>query len=89
MDISHVIFWELIKDWIWVPLVTVITTAVGFHLKAEREARQNIYERIQKEHLRVEDTYVRKDTLATLVKQIESIAEDVKYIRRNGTKDDA
>ena len=89
MDISHIMFWELIKDWIWVPLVTILTSAIGWHIKAEREARQKIYERIEAEHLRVEDKYVRKDTLTALVQQIESIAEDVKYIRRNGTKDDA
>lgn len=89
MDISHIMFWELIKDWIWLPLVTIITSAVGFHIKAEREARQKIYERIEEEHLRVEDNYVRKDTLEALIKQIESIAENVEYIRRNGTKEDA
>ena len=89
MDISHVVFLKLVVDWIWVPLVTIITTAVGFHIKAEREARQKIYERIEVEHLRVEDNYVRKDTLATLITQIETIAEDVKHIRRNGTKKDA
>ena len=89
MDISHIMFWELIKDWIWLPLVTVITSALGFHIKAEREARQKIYERIEDEHLRVEDNYVRKDTLEALVKQIESIAENVEYIRRNGIKEDA
>ena len=86
MDISAIILFDFVKEWVWLPLITIVTSAIGFHIKAEREARKDIYERIEEEHLRVEDNYVRKDTFKALVKQIETIAEDVKYIRRNGAK---
>ena len=93
MDISHIVFWELIKDWIWVPLTTLVLSAIGWHIKSDREERKErraeikeLHERINKEHLRVEDKYVGKDTLKIIIKQIEAIAKDVKHIRESGDK---
>ena len=63
------------------------------HIKSDRDARrqhyqdvEKIYTRITEEHKRVEDNYVRKDALEPLIKQIETIADDVNHIRRNGDK---
>ena len=85
---------DIFKNYIWIPLLTILMSAVGLHIKADRSARKEhqddikeIHERITKEHTRVEDHYVRKDALEPLVRQIEAIAADVEYIRRKGDKD--
>ena len=84
---------DIIKDYVIGPLFAILLSAVGFHIKADRDARKqhqedikNIHERINEEHLRVEDKYVRKETLLSAIEQIKTVAEDVKYIRRETDK---
>ncbi len=80
---------DFVRDWIWAPFITIILSAIGLHIKADRDARKQhledvkeLHERINEEHLRVEDHYVTKETLLSAIKQIDKIAEDVKHIRQ-------
>ena len=82
---------DIIKDWIWVPFVTLVTTAAGWHIKEDREARsqhrediEDLHKRIERERDRNDHTFVGKDEFAQFMRRMESIADDVKYIRRNG-----
>lgn len=74
---------ELIRQWFWIPFITVLCSAVGFHLKTERENRKAMYKAIKDEHKYVEDNYVRKDTLEHIQTDIGEVKEELKHLRRD------
>ena len=81
---------HLIKDWIWIPLVTVVTSAVGMHLKVQRDCRKDLYEKIketndliQKEHRHVEENYVRQGTFEIIREDIGEVKEELKRLGRD------
>lgn len=86
---------EAIKEWFWAPLCAFFLSAIGWHIKADREARhqlekdvREIYEKIDEKSTHVENNFVRKDALHSLTKQVHIIAEDIKWMaRQQGKKD--
>lgn len=74
---------ELVRQWLWAPFVTILVSAVGFHLKAERENRKAVYQAIKDEHKYVEDNYVRQDTFKLIREDISEVKEELKLFRRD------
>lgn len=81
---------DLVGKWLWLPFVTVVTSAIGFHLKADRENRKDFYKAIKEvnnkvntEHSYVEENYVRQDTFEIIREDIGEVKEELKRLGRD------
>ncbi len=80
---SPEILLDLVREYLWTPLVLLVCSAVGLHIKWQREERLAQNKQIQVLHARITNECTTKADHAKTEKTLDEIKDNVKWLTRN------